>query len=355
MLLSALSPVWGLPKAWESFKAGRYTDAANQASASIPMIGPAAQHASERWKSGDVAGGVWETLGLVTAPFLPGAAGKVGAAVKPRAMRASESAWLRAADLSEALLKKTNTYRKTQDLSAAAHEVAGTVLDAGHGPLTARNAAAMRAELNTAGAAARDLKAQSPASIDLNPILTAADEEARRIGRGPMSNADVAQAQKLGDELLQQPDTIPVPEAAGALEEIYQTNTYGADRVDPVRTRMDKAVGRAYKDEMNRVVPGLAEANARYSALKPAAAAVGRGVRRAGRQPIVSMGDLAGIGAMQYDRNFWPVLAASLASRPLPMSSAAQVAFSSAKVAPQAMSAATRGQILAGLLSPKDQ
>jgi hypothetical protein len=89
MLLSALSPVWGLPKAWESFKAGRYTDAANQASASIPMIGPAAQHASERWKSGDVAGGVGEVAGLATMPFLPGAAAAGTARVAPAVARAA--------------------------------------------------------------------------------------------------------------------------------------------------------------------------------------------------------------------------------------------------------------------------
>lgn len=67
--LSVLSPLFRLKNVAQKFREGGLTAALNEAAASVPILGPAAEHASERMKSGDVAGGVGEVAGLASVPL----------------------------------------------------------------------------------------------------------------------------------------------------------------------------------------------------------------------------------------------------------------------------------------------
>jgi len=65
-------------KAGQAYQAGNSVEAAGHAVAgSIPLIGPAAAEAGEQIGSGDVAGGLGRTTGLVGSIFMPGVAGRV--------------------------------------------------------------------------------------------------------------------------------------------------------------------------------------------------------------------------------------------------------------------------------------
>lgn len=88
--MQILSPLARLKNVKDQYQKGGATGAANEIAASIPLIGPASEHASQRMKSGDVAGGLGEVTGLIGSAAAPevaaSALGKVGRAI-PRAMK----------------------------------------------------------------------------------------------------------------------------------------------------------------------------------------------------------------------------------------------------------------------------
>ncbi len=70
---NVVAPIGRLGNVGDAFRRAGLTGAANEVAASIPILGPASEHASQRMKSGDVAGGVGEVAGMITgATVLPG-------------------------------------------------------------------------------------------------------------------------------------------------------------------------------------------------------------------------------------------------------------------------------------------
>ncbi len=77
-----LAPLARLGNVGDAFRKAGFTGGMNELAASIPILGPAAEHASERMKSGDTAGGIGEIAGMVASPFLGEGAAKTFPAVK---------------------------------------------------------------------------------------------------------------------------------------------------------------------------------------------------------------------------------------------------------------------------------
>jgi hypothetical protein len=79
---SPLAPVLRLGNVPQAIREGRYTDAANEAAASVPIVGPFAEHEAQLIKQGDYAGALGAPVGAIAPLFLPELAeSRVGAAV----------------------------------------------------------------------------------------------------------------------------------------------------------------------------------------------------------------------------------------------------------------------------------
>src|SRR5690606_19687905 len=122
-------------KAINAWREGRISEAAGHgAAALLPLLGPAAAHIGEQIGTGDpetMARGVGDLTALAAAPAVARGAGAAARVGGRAAQRAGRSAFLRAAKIPESIAKRTETFRKTGDLSAAEQEIAGTVLEAG--------------------------------------------------------------------------------------------------------------------------------------------------------------------------------------------------------------------------------
>lgn len=72
LVKGVVSPLGRLANVGDAYRAGGLTGAANEVAASIPLLGPGAEQASQRLKSGDVAGGIGEIVGMVGGAVSPG-------------------------------------------------------------------------------------------------------------------------------------------------------------------------------------------------------------------------------------------------------------------------------------------
>lgn len=192
-------------KAINAWREGRISEAAGHgAAALLPLLGPAAAHIGEQIGTGDpetMARGVGDLTALAAAPAVARGAGAAARVGGRAAQRAGRSAFLRAAKIPESIAKRTETFRKTGDLSAAEQEIAGTVLEAGRGAIRRKNVDALRAERQQVGQQIGALSEQTAITIPATRLLRAVDDEIAAMQAEAAPAAQIRQALRRREEL----------------------------------------------------------------------------------------------------------------------------------------------------------
>src|SRR5690606_37826806 len=141
-----------------------------------------------------MARGVGDLTALAAAPAVARGAGAAARVGGRAAQRAGRSAFLRAAKIPESIAKRTETFRKTGDLSAAEQEIAGTVLEAGRSLVRRKNVDALRAGRQQVGQQVGALSEQTAITIPATRPLRAVDDEIAAMQAEAAPAAQIRQA-----------------------------------------------------------------------------------------------------------------------------------------------------------------
>jgi hypothetical protein len=275
-------------KAKDAFGQGRISEGLGHgAAALLPGIGPAAAGIGEQVGSGDpetMARGVGDAGALAASGPAARLTGRMMTRAGQGAQAAGKSMFLRSAKIPESISKRTTTYQKTGDLTAGEGEIANTLLSRGKAGISRKNVADMRGETRAASQEVGRIAREPGKVFGTNPVIQAMDDEIQVMRRE--ADPAVRQAQGRRDQMatrwktpLASADELQtVKVAAGA----RNAPRFGSQAPPPGVARMDMTMRKAIGDVQEQGLPGLAEANAKFSQVKPATEALSKARQRIG-------------------------------------------------------------------------
>lgn len=342
---NVVAPLSRLTNVGDAFRKAGLTGAANEVAASIPIIGPMAEHASQRMQSGDTAGGLGEVAGMIAAPTLvPKAVGATAKAVAPTVTKMSEG--LMQSALKPGVAKMRDVIKGKTTVPPVVKTLLDegiTVSDSGVGKLS-RLLTAKNDEL-------KNIIANSNATISPDDVATRAMASRGNLETQVNNAADLKAFDAAIDEFVQQyggtgvvkgGQPIPVQEAQALKTGTYAnlgSKSYGELKGASVEGQ--KALARGLKEEIEAAIPSadVKGINQRIGKLQEAQDPLGRRVGMAANRDPGGLAPLAHSGetflAMLMLRN--PMVKSLLALGAYKMAAAA------AKVPESAIRAAVTG------------
>ena len=356
-------------KAIDAVKQGRFVEAGGHGLAAlVPMVGPASADIGEKLGTGDpetMARGVGDLGAMAAAPSAMRLTGRMATGVGNALKSGGRSAYLRAAKIPDAITKRTTTYQKTGgDIAAGQEEIANTVLSRNAGAITGRNVAGLAKAKRAASQQIGTLANDPNVAIPTAQIKGALMDELQQMAR----EADPSMTTAMNRAIELDSTMGPTIAASDLQPMVVGAGTRNAGKFSQLQqgagtSRMDLAFRKAARSEQDAAIPGLKQANAEFSRLKPAVEAQAKARQRIAKHDPISLtqagvgGIGSGIGFLAGGPTGAAVVPATLAllsflQRGGPLSRIAQALYNTggkAQGAGAALSAADQAALLAQL------
>lgn len=269
---------------------------------------------------------------------IQGTTGAIAAAA-PRLQQAARNLWNKSAKVTDQVANKTQTMRSGGSALDGKDEIAETVLSRGMGTLKRANVETMRESLNALDSEIETIIANSDKLVSRRDIAAAIRSHMKNFTKD--TSVGLTQRSALDETariLNKRAPRMTVQEAQKAKREIYDfyQKNYPAGAVESIASMAAKTQGRALRDAIASVEPGVSGPNAQMSKLIPATSAMEKSVSRIANHNVAGLSQILA-GAVPNPAT----LAAALLNNPRIGSFTAQQLYNAAKRLPtQARTAA---------------